>query len=523
MYDLEHKLDQASFLRWRDFSNQFEDTERIHTFEEWAMDYAQELRYFNHIRELKPIGGPFPPLPSFLSTSERTVRNIRAAKKIGNGVERKEGSGGNGLKRNEAFLKSLEAKIKADPTASMRRLADEFDITDLLQDAALRQICWSLVSGPWLVLLRSEIEVLLEGGPQLPRVAFVDIETGKYTFQSFGITVQRGVFHSSREATESTLRARKREVRERVLEEIKLVRTLCHPYIIEFIEAFQGPTEIILVTEYLSGGELFERVADEDFDLTESECVGFMRQICEGVKYIHGASIVHLDLKPENIICVRKESNEVKIIDFGLARKLTPSSPVKVMCGTPEFVPPEVVNYDPISLAADLWSLGVIAYVLLSGLSPFMGENVTDTYSNISKAEYEFHEPEFDSITDEAKDFISAVLIKSPRNRMSAEKCLEHPWLTTKGKEEMKKKINTAKLRKFLARRRWQRCGQAIRAMKRMSGLMLKRRSTQSMDATIQEDPLEKSKSDGSSSEGEQGPHFLYSRVYTTTFTMEIT
>lgn len=327
------------------------------------------------------------------------------------------------------------------------------------------------------------------------------------------------------------VRARKRDVREGALQEIRLLHKLNHPYIIEFIDAFQGPSEVILVTEFLSGGELFERVADEDFDLTESECVSFMKQICEGVRYLHENNVVHLDLKPENIICVRKDANEVKIIDFGQARELKEGAQIKVMCGTPEFVPPEVVNYDPIGLSSDLWSLGVIAYVLLSGLSPFMGDSQTDTFSNISRAEYDFDEPEFDSITQEAKDFIALLLIKTPGKRMSAEKCLEHPWLTTSEKLEMKKKINTAKLRKFLARRRWQRCGQAIRAMKRMSGLMLKRRSTQSMDSSIAENTLNEEKEthphkNGSSEESnsdEEIAHFVYSRVYTTTFTLNIT
>ncbi|XP_059080354.1 myosin light chain kinase, smooth muscle-like isoform X1 [Tigriopus californicus] len=348
-----------------------------------------------------------------------------------------------------------------------------------------------------------------------------------------------GIVYEVRPLTEETdkscaakyVRARKRDVREGALQEIRLLHKLNHPYIIEFIDAFQGPSEVILVTEFLSGGELFERVADEDFDLTESECVSFMKQICEGVRYLHENQVVHLDLKPENIICVRKDANEVKIIDFGQARELKDSVQIKVMCGTPEFVPPEVVNYDPIGLSSDLWSLGVIAYVLLSGLSPFMGDSQTDTFSNISRAEYDFEEPEFDSITQEAKDFIALLLIKTPGKRMSAEKCLEHPWLTTSEKLEMKKKINTAKLRKFLARRRWQRCGQAIRAMKRMSGLMLKRRSTQSMDSNIAEHSLDEEKeikthktgSSEDSNSDEEVAHFVYSRVYTTTFTMTVT
>ena len=93
-------------------------------------------------------------------------------------------------------------------------------------------------------------------------------------------------------------------------------------------------------------------------------------------------------------MCVSRDATDVKIIDFGLAREILPGGDVvKVMCGTPEFVSPEVVNYDPVSAASDMWSVGVIAYTLLSGLSPFMGDNAVETYSNVSRAEYDFDEP----------------------------------------------------------------------------------------------------------------------------------
>lgn len=89
-----------------------------------------------------------------------------------------------------------------------------------------------------------------------------------------------------------------------------------------------------------------------------------MRQICEGVVYMHSQNIVHLDLKPENIMCHTRTSHEIKIIDFGLAQKLDPDKPVRVLFGTPEFISPEIINYEPIGVASDMWSLGVICYVL---------------------------------------------------------------------------------------------------------------------------------------------------------------
>ena len=89
-----------------------------------------------------------------------------------------------------------------------------------------------------------------------------------------------------------------------------------------------------------------------------------MRQICDGVQHMHDNHILHLDLKPENIMCVEKSGHRIKLIDFGLARRFEPSDDMKVMFGTPEFVAPEVVNYEQIGFATDMWSVGVICYVL---------------------------------------------------------------------------------------------------------------------------------------------------------------
>jgi len=222
------------------------------------------------------------------------------------------------------------------------------------------------------------------------------------------------------------IKTRKKEQREKVVEEIAILKKFSNPHIIRFINAFETPSEVILVMEYLDGGELFERVAADDFNLTESDCCLFMRQICRGVQYLHNHNIVHLDLKPENVVCTERENATVKIIDFGTAMELEPGEQIKSLVGTPEFVAPEVVNYDFISTGTDMWSLGVICYILLSGYSPFMGDNDTETYNNISNVQFDFDLEEFDSISENAQDFISQLLKKSPRTRLDASQCLEH-------------------------------------------------------------------------------------------------
>ena len=184
------------------------------------------------------------------------------------------------------------------------------------------------------------------------------------------------------------------------------MNSLEHPRLLQLAAAYENPREIIMVMEYIGGGELFEKVVADDFTLTERDCMLFMRQICSAIDYMHGKDIVHLDLKPENILCRSKTSHQIKIIDFGLTRKLRPGEDVRILFGTPEFVSPEVINYEPVSTTSDMWSVGVVCYVLLSGLSPFMGDSDVETFANISGIAYDFADEAFDAISEEAKDFI---------------------------------------------------------------------------------------------------------------------
>ncbi|CAH1393673.1 unnamed protein product [Nezara viridula] len=224
----------------------------------------------------------------------------------------------------------------------------------------------------------------------------------------------------------------RRQDRRNVEREVEIMRTLQHPRLIQLYDAFETDNVMCVVLELIEGGELFERVIGDDFILTEKACTVFMRQICEGVNFIHQNNIIHLDLKPENILCLTKTGNRIKIIDFGLARKYEPDKKLQVLFGTPEFVAPEVVNFDQISCATDMWSVGVICYVLLSGLSPFMGETDVETMANVTIARYDFEDETFEEISAEAKDFISKLLLKEKEARLTAGECLSHPWLRRK-------------------------------------------------------------------------------------------
>uniref|UniRef100_A0A8I3WZL0 Myosin light chain kinase family member 4 n=1 Tax=Callithrix jacchus TaxID=9483 RepID=A0A8I3WZL0_CALJA len=218
--------------------------------------------------------------------------------------------------------------------------------------------------------------------------------------------------------------------KEEVKNEISVMNQLDHANLIQLYDAFESKNDIVLVMEYVDGGELFDRIIDENYNLTELDTILFMKQICEGIRHMHQMYILHLDLKPENILCVSRDAKQIKIIDFGLARRYKPREKLKVNFGTPEFLAPEVVNYDFVSFPTDMWSVGVIAYMLLSGLSPFLGDNDAETLNNILACRWDLEDEEFQDISDEAKEFISKLLIKEKSWRISASEALKHPWLS---------------------------------------------------------------------------------------------
>ncbi|XP_029497166.1 myosin light chain kinase 3-like isoform X2 [Oncorhynchus nerka] len=260
--------------------------------------------------------------------------------------------------------------------------------------------------------------------------------------------------------------------REEVKNEIGVMNQLNHVNLIQLYDAFESRTNLTLIMEYVDGGELFDRIVDENYLLTELDAIVFMRQICEGVQYLHQQYILHLDLKPENILCVNSTGNQIKIIDFGLARKYRPREKLKVNFGTPEFLAPEVVNYDFVSFPTDMWSVGVITYMLLSGLSPFLGDNDAETMNNILHANWDFDSEAFENVTEEAKDFVTRLLIPTKCSRLSATGCMKHAWLNNledKAKLHQVRLKSQVKLQRYLAaHKQWKKHFQVVAAANRL-------------------------------------------------------
>lgn len=248
--------------------------------------------------------------------------------------------------------------------------------------------------------------------------------------------------------------------REDIEREVDILQQIQHPNIVTLHDVYENRTDVVLILELVSGGELFDFLAQKE-SLSEEEATQFIKQILEGVNYLHSRKIAHFDLKPENIMLLDKNVPlpRIKLIDFGLAHKIEAGVEFKNIFGTPEFVAPEIVNYEPLGLEADMWSIGVITYILLSGASPFLGETKQDTLRNILAINYEFDEEFFCHTSELAKKFISQLLEKDTKKRLTIQDALNHPWIkSNEHKEENKaqepkkqerRQLKTKRLREY--------------------------------------------------------------------------
>ncbi|XP_034016436.1 death-associated protein kinase 2 [Thalassophryne amazonica] len=270
--------------------------------------------------------------------------------------------------------------------------------------------------------------------------------------------------------------------RSSVEREVEILQALQHPNIVALKDVFERRAEVVLILELVHGGELFDFIAEKDY-LSETEAIQFMKQILEGMRFMHSKNIAHFDLKPENIMLSEKVSPHptIKLIDFGLAHRFDHGEEYRSTSGSPTYIAPEVINYEPLSTAADMWSTGVIAYILLSGLSPFQGDTNEETLMNIVAVKYKFFPQHFSMTSDMAKDFIQKLLVKNPLDRLTAEECLHHPWIKPITRKQMAKRnrssINIKNFKKFNARRKWKMSFNMVRMCNRLIHLKVSQKT----------------------------------------------
>uniref|UniRef100_A0AAQ5XDY0 non-specific serine/threonine protein kinase n=1 Tax=Amphiprion ocellaris TaxID=80972 RepID=A0AAQ5XDY0_AMPOC len=241
--------------------------------------------------------------------------------------------------------------------------------------------------------------------------------------------------------------------REQVLQEIRLLQTLDHPNLVKLLDTYETANSYVLVLELADQGRFLDYIVSWG-NLTEEKVALYLRDILEALHYLHSWRIAHLDLKPENIMVEHASSQPViKLTDFGDAVQLSPpSSYIHPLLGSPEFSAPELVLGQPASLMSDLWSLGVVTYVVLSGASPFLDESLEETCLNICRLDFSFPEDYFQGVSPAAKDFVGLLLQGEPERRPSAVSCLQEPWLQPRDVTH----LDTSRLISFIERRKHQ-------------------------------------------------------------------
>jgi len=221
--------------------------------------------------------------------------------------------------------------------------------------------------------------------------------------------------------------------------EIQILKKVHHANIISLKELFDTPEYLFIITELVTGGELFDKIVDKG-SYTEKTAATLVIKIVSAIDYLHNLGIVHRDLKPENLLLKSSQDDtEVKLADFGLSKIVGPQV-MMTACGTPGYVAPEVLSATGYDKEVDLWSIGVITYILLCGFPPFYNEDLPQLFEQILKAEYDFPTEYWGHVSKDAKNFISRLLVVDPSKRLSATEALAHPWLAGAPDTELKLK-----------------------------------------------------------------------------------
>lgn len=225
------------------------------------------------------------------------------------------------------------------------------------------------------------------------------------------------------------------EHREKVENESEILERLDHVSIVRLEEVFYAEGKVLMVLEYLPGGDLFDGLVSRPF-YSEKDACACAHQIITALNYLSKKGIIHRDLKPENLLLAEKPTVDrppiIKLTDFGIAKSIEDGRQV-VEChgsGSPMYLAPETILERPVSCAVDIWACGVILYLLLVGYPPFWNQRVEILLLSVLQGNYSFPSPYWDSVSDPAKDLIRKMLIVNPEERITASQALRHEWIS---------------------------------------------------------------------------------------------
>lgn len=215
-----------------------------------------------------------------------------------------------------------------------------------------------------------------------------------------------------------------------VYDEVAIMASLDHPNITGIIDFFDEDDVFYIVMELMNGGDLFDRIGKYK-SYSEADARDLVVKVLKAMAVCHARGIAHCDMKPKNLLLKRQDVNDstIKVADFGFAARVHAPKGLTKQCGTPYFVAPEILRKKPYDQQADMWSVGCIVYLLLSGRLPFLSMHQKDLFRKIIAGKYEFHPDDWNGVSDQAKDLVSQLLEINPDNRLDAKGALLHPWL----------------------------------------------------------------------------------------------
>jgi Ca2+-binding EF-hand superfamily protein/tRNA A-37 threonylcarbamoyl transferase component Bud32 len=223
----------------------------------------------------------------------------------------------------------------------------------------------------------------------------------------------------------------KQEEKEFILMETSIMKFLDHPHVIKLHDTIETRTHYYIVTELVKDGDLFDYIVNNEF-LEEIEASLVIKQLINTFIYLHNAGIIHRDIKPENVMIslgTDGHIQEIKIIDFGFAKLIQPGQTLRETCGTPNYVAPEVLSGKGYDKKADIWSIGIIMYLMLRGVLPFDANDVKTILQNTEKGEIDLNDEHWANVSPEAKDLVERFLKKDPKERIDLQVAHEHPWI----------------------------------------------------------------------------------------------
>jgi calcium/calmodulin-dependent protein kinase I len=222
--------------------------------------------------------------------------------------------------------------------------------------------------------------------------------------------------------------------------EVNIFKQVDHPNVIKMHEMFDTKNRLYLVCELVTGGELFDRIIEKG-SYTESEARQVVKDMIMGIEYLHSLGIVHRDLKPENLLFSDPSPKaSLKVTDFGLSKVMENSSTVlQTQCGTPAYVAPEVLLGEGYGPEVDMWGVGVIIYIILSGTAPFHADNNAELFEQIMNGDYYFHKQTWEGVSKDAKDLVTKCLTVDPKNRITATDALKHAWFRSDLRDRLRR------------------------------------------------------------------------------------